>query len=121
MAGTIWQVAWSNYLRNVMTPSTDQFRAFGDPVRMEMILRLSAGEALTVGALSDGLPVTRQGARKHIQVLVDSRVVALRQEGRTVKATLNKDTVLSMRDWMSNLERRWDFRLDRLRQFAEKK
>lgn len=104
-----------------MIPTTDQFRALGDPVRMEMILRLSAEEALTVGDLSSGLPVTRQGARKHIQVLADTRVVSLKQEGRTVKASLNKDVILSMRDWISSLERQWDFRLDRLRQFAEKK
>lgn len=103
-----------------MIPTTDQFRAFGDPVRMEMILRLSAGEALTVGALSDGLPVTRQGARKHIQVLVDSRVVSLQQEGRTVKATLNKDTILSMREWMSSLEQAWSTRLNKLKSYVER-
>ncbi len=102
-----------------MILTADQFRALGDPVRMEIILRLSAGEAVSVGILSDGLPVTRQGARKHIQVLADSRVISLRRDGRVVKAALNKEAIVSMREWMNSLEKAWNTRLHRLKSYVE--
>lgn len=53
------------------------FRALGDPVRLEMVRRLTRDSRCTIGVISEGLGITRQGARKHLQVLADARVVVL--------------------------------------------
>lgn len=53
------------------------FRALGDPTRLEMVLRLSSGRSQTITSVSNGLEISRQGARKHLQILVDAKVIKL--------------------------------------------
>jgi DNA-binding transcriptional ArsR family regulator len=62
-------------------PVSETFKALGDPVRLEMISRLSAGSDYTVSRLLDGLGLSRQGARKHLQVLADVELVHLQPSG----------------------------------------
>ena len=49
------------------------FRALGDPTRLEMVRRLSSGDDFTITTLSRGLDITRQGARKHLQILAEAQ------------------------------------------------
>ncbi|RYG31212.1 ArsR family transcriptional regulator, partial [bacterium] len=56
---------------------SEVFRALGDPVRLSMVQRLTRRGPWTLGTVSEGLGVTRQGARKHLQVLADAKLVAL--------------------------------------------
>ena len=95
------------------------FRALGDPIRLEMVQRLTRGSRYTITALSEGLGITRQGARKHLQVLADARVVALQPEGRDVLVSLEPESLDQARLFIAELERRWDARLDALRSFVE--
>ena len=44
------------------------FQALGDRTRREMVQRLSRQQPCTIDAVSRGLGITRQGARKHLQV-----------------------------------------------------
>ena len=96
------------------------FRALGDPIRLEMVQRLTRGSRCTITAISDGLGITRQGARKHLQVLADARVVALQPEGRDVLVSLEPESLDQAKLFIAELERRWGSRLDALRRFVEK-
>lgn len=95
------------------------FRALGDPIRLEMVQRLTRGGRCTIKAISEGLGITRQGARKHLQVLADARVVALQPEGRDVLVSLDPESLDQAKLFIAELERRWDTRLDALKRFVE--
>ena len=95
------------------------YKALGDPVRLEIIKRLSSKSTCTVGELSANLGISRQGARKQLQVLVDADVVHLEQRGRQMDATLNTKSLYIARDFISQLERQWDSRLEALKRYVE--
>lgn len=97
----------------------DTFKALGDPVRLEMIERLSSGTSYTVGRVSRGMPVSRQGARKHLQVLADAGLVALESFGRETKVKIDVATLNAAKSFIEEMELRWDRRLHSLRAFVE--
>ncbi len=99
--------------------AAEVFKALGDPVRLEMVQRLADGSSQTIGQLSDGLGVTRQGARKQLQVLVSADVVRLTPSGRETQVTLHPATLELARQFISKLEAQWDQRLEALRIFVE--
>jgi DNA-binding transcriptional ArsR family regulator len=101
-------------------PVAETFKALGDPVRLEMIKRLSDGSHLTVGGLSGGLGLTRQGARKHLQVLADAELVSLQTKGRQTEVSLEVNSLAAAKSFITGLERQWDERLHALREFVEK-
>lgn len=95
------------------------FKALGDPVRLQIVQRLSNGAAVCMGELSKDLGISRQGARKQIQALVSAKVVQLRPAGREVKVQLDPATLQQGRDFITALEAQWGERLQALKQFAE--
>lgn len=96
------------------------FKALGDPVRLEMVQRLSDGANYTIGKLSNDLGITRQGARKQIQVLVAANVVHLVPQGRETRVMLDTNSLEIGRQFIAKLEKQWDQRLQALKDFAEK-
>ncbi len=95
------------------------FKALGDPIRLEMINRLSDGSSYTVGRLSEDLGITRQGARKHLQMLADVQLVSFRLRGRQTQVELERASLAASRQFISELEAQWDQRLDDLRATLE--
>ena len=95
------------------------FRAMGDPVRLEMVRRLSSSAPCTITAVSGDLGITRQGARKHLQVLVDAEMVTLEPKGRDVLVHLDRAALNAASAYIADLERQWDRRLEALRRFVE--
>ena len=102
-----------------MTAVARVFHALGDPVRLEMVQRLIRNDRSTIGTVSQGLGITRQGARKHLQILVDAKVVALRPDGREIEVRLAPGALDDARDFIAKLERQWDKRLLALKRFVE--
>jgi DNA-binding transcriptional ArsR family regulator len=98
----------------------DLFRALGDPTRLEIVRRLASGEPHTISSVSSKLNITRQGARKHLQILVDAHVVSLNPKGRDTEVRLLRDTLGKGQAFIEKLERQWDKRLEALRKFVEK-
>lgn len=95
------------------------FKALGDPVRLEIITRLSDGSPYTIGRLSENLGVSRQGARKQIQVLVSAEVIELHPAGRETSVTLNVESLQVARVFIDRLEKQWDQRLLALKELVE--
>jgi DNA-binding transcriptional ArsR family regulator len=95
------------------------FRALGDPIRLEMVQRLSDGAPCTIGAVSAGLGITRQGARKHLQVLADAKIVFLEAHGRDVLVQLDPSGLDRAKQYISDLQLRWDRRLEALQRYLE--
>jgi DNA-binding transcriptional ArsR family regulator len=84
-----------------------------------MVRRLTEGQRCTIGTVSSDLGITRQAARKHLQVLVDAKLAALEPKGRDVIVTLDPLVLEQARAHIAELERRWDRRLEALRRFVE--
>ncbi len=97
------------------------FQALGDPIRLEMVRRLASGERHTISTVSNKLNITRQGARKHLQVLVDAHVISLKPKGRDTEVLLLRDTFEQGKSFIAKLERQWDVRLNKLRKLVEDK
>ncbi len=97
----------------------DIYKALGDPIRLEMIRRLTTSRVCTVGELSGDLGISRQGARKQLQVLVDAQVVRLTQHGRSTDVTLEIETLQKARAFITRIEQQWDERLNALKRFVE--
>ncbi len=100
--------------------SVDQvFRALGDPIRLEMITRLSSGDNYTINTLSSGLRITRQGARKHLRALEECELVILQPQGRDTNVILNQKRLEESKAFIAKLEVQWDMRLSALRRVVE--
>jgi DNA-binding transcriptional ArsR family regulator len=95
------------------------YKALGDPIRLEIVRRLSTGSPNTLGELSRNLGISRQGARKQLQVLVNANVVHLRQRGRQTDVTLDTKTLQVARAFITKLENQWDDRLEALKKYVE--
>ena len=63
--------------------------------------------------------MSRQGARKQLQVLVSAKVVRLSQLGRETRVMLDTDALKIARLFISKLEAQWDQRLVALKTFVE--
>ncbi len=95
------------------------FKALGDPARLEIVRRLAQGSPETLGNISKGLGMSRQGARKQIQVLVQANVIRLETRGRETDVYLNTSSLGAAKQFIANIENQWDQRLAALKQFAE--
>jgi DNA-binding transcriptional ArsR family regulator len=57
-----------------------RFRVIGEPMRIRLLDRLRDGEA-TVQELTEALAASQQNVSKHLQVLLESGIVARRKDG----------------------------------------
>jgi DNA-binding transcriptional ArsR family regulator len=96
------------------------FKALGDPLRLTLVKRLSGGTHYTMGDLTRGLGVTRQAARKQLQVLASAKIVVLKQNGREVMVALNINSFKTGKEFITNLENKWDKNLMKLKYFIER-
>ena len=101
--------------------TAELFRALGDPTRLEIVQRLSTGQHHTISTVSSGLNISRQGARKHLQLLADVGMITLVPKGRDTTVVLKLAALDEGKAFITNLERRWDNRLEALRSFVDDK
>lgn len=101
-------------------PVAELFRALGEPTRLTMVERLSRGGPHTITSLSQGLKITRQGARKHLQILADSKIIMLESKGRETMIELDNRTLEIGKKFIAELELRWEKHLEALRDYVEK-
>ncbi len=102
-----------------MSELASVFRALGDPVRLEMVKRLSAGSPFTIASVSKGFGISRQAVRKHLQVLADANLVQMKPKGRDVQVQLSPENLEKAKAFIAQLERDWDVRLQALKRFVE--
>jgi DNA-binding transcriptional ArsR family regulator len=93
--------------------TTDAFNAVAEPRRRE-ILDLLAGGELPVNDIVDALGLGQPQVSKHLRVLREVDVVAVREDGRRRLYRLNGGALKPIHDWVSNYERLWSDRFDQL-------
>jgi DNA-binding transcriptional ArsR family regulator len=99
------------------TLAADAFTALGDPTRRQIFERLAKGP-LAVGALAEGLPVSRPAVSQHLKVLKDARLVVAEEDGTRRLYRVDTAGVEAMRKY---LDRFWDRALAAFKAAAERR
>jgi DNA-binding transcriptional ArsR family regulator len=95
--------------------------AVADPTRRGLLERLRLEGPLSLGALSNPLPMTRQAVTKHLKTLERSGLVSARQVGRERIHRLEAAPLEAIGSWLEPYEAFWDDRLQRLERHLEEK
>lgn len=95
------------------------FRALGDPTRRHMVEWMATGETLTATEAAARLPMTRQGASRHLAVLAESGLITGSKTGREVRYTLRADALHRAETWLAERSRSWDRALQRLEAYLD--
>jgi DNA-binding transcriptional ArsR family regulator len=95
------------------------FAALGDPTRLALIGKLSAGPRLSIARLTEGSALTRQAVTKHLRVLESAGVVRSARAGRESLYSLEQAPITEMRSYLDRISRQWDDALARLKAFVE--
>ena len=95
------------------------FAALGDPIRLQLLDRLSSGEPISISALAQGSQVTRQAVTKHLRVLEDVSLVRSTRQGRCTLFTFTPEPIIGLREFLDLVARHWDERLGRLKSLVE--
>lgn len=95
------------------------FAALGDRTRLELVQKLSTGEARSISQLTASTSITRQAVTKHLVVLAEVGLVRGTKIGRENLYVLEGGRVGELSDYLEDVGRQWDDALGRLRTFVE--
>jgi len=98
-----------------MAYTLNAFAALADPTRRAVFERLAGGPQ-TVGALAQGLPVSRPAVSQHLKVLKSAGLVADRAEGTRRVYAIDPAGLGAIRAWLDQF---WDQALDAFRAEVE--
>ena len=93
--------------------TTDAFNAVAEPRRRQILDVLARGER-PVNDLVTTLRVPQPQVSKHLRVLREVGLVAVRDEGRQRMYRLNGRPLKSIHDWVKRYKGSWDDRFDAL-------
>jgi DNA-binding transcriptional ArsR family regulator len=90
-----------------MTDPTDKvFKALADAGRRQLLDRLFAEEGQTLGALADGMGMSRQAVSQHLALLEDANLIATVKRGREKLHYLNPVPIHEIHArWIAKFER----------------
>jgi DNA-binding transcriptional ArsR family regulator len=89
------------------------FAALADPIRRDMVARLSTGDA-TVGELAEPYPVSLQAVSKHLRVLEDAGLVSRSRDAQRRPVHLRAEVFDLMEKWIERYRREAEKRFRRL-------
>ena len=95
------------------------FEALADPTRRSLLDRLRKGGSLSLTALAEGQPMTRQAVSKHLDALHRAGLVSVKRSGRERLHRLRAEPLREVDDWLAPYAAAWDERLARLKTHIE--
>ena len=95
------------------------FAALGDPTRLGLVARLSAGGPLSIARLTEATHVTRQAVTKHLHVLEEAGLVRRLRQGRASVWEMETRKLEAARRYLEQISQRWDAALQRLKAAVE--
>ena len=91
----------------------DVFQAIADPTR-RAILALMALQPLTPNAVAEQFNSSRQAVSKHLQVLVECRLLRQMQSGREIYYYLDPEELKEVDQWLEGFRNLWESRFNQL-------
>jgi DNA-binding transcriptional ArsR family regulator len=98
--------------------TTDAFNAVAEPRRRQLLDALAGGER-SVNDLVAALGIAQPQVSKHLKVLREVGLVAVREKGRHRMYRLEPQPLRSIHTWLEPYERMWTARFDRLDEVLE--
>lgn len=95
------------------------FDALGDGNRLRIIVRLCDAGPSSTSQITQAVPVTRQAATKHLQLLEAVGLVSSSRRGRERVWTVHTEPLAQASDYLTQLSRQWDAAIERLRALVE--
>jgi DNA-binding transcriptional ArsR family regulator len=92
------------------------FDALGDPTRRAVLKRLRGG-ARSVGAIAEGMEVSRPAVSQHLKVLKAARLVTVHAVGTRRVYAVDTRGVVSLRKWLDQF---WDQTMMAFKEAAER-
>jgi DNA-binding transcriptional ArsR family regulator len=83
-----------------------------DPHRIQIVEALLEGER-QVAEVVDALDIHQSGVSRHLRILLDAGIVAVRPEGQRRLYSLRPEPFRELADWTDRYRRLWESRLDR--------
>jgi DNA-binding transcriptional ArsR family regulator len=82
------------------------FRALADASRRQLLDRLHRKNGQTLGELCQGLEMTRQAVTKHLAILEEANLVAVKRQGREKLHFINPVPINEIAErWIGKFER----------------
>jgi DNA-binding transcriptional ArsR family regulator len=100
-----------------MFPMT-AYAALAEPSRRRILDLLRSGER-SVGELVASLDLSQPGVSKHLKVLREAGLVAVRRDGKRRWYGLRAAPLSEVADWLEPYRRHWEERLDALERHLE--
>jgi DNA-binding transcriptional ArsR family regulator len=97
------------------------FATIADPTRRRILEVLRTSGPLSVKALADPLPISRQAVTKHLDILSSSGLIQIERVGRERLHRLDPHSLREVADWLEPYEAFWDERLARLKCHLDQK
>jgi DNA-binding transcriptional ArsR family regulator len=98
--------------------ATTTFEVLAEPNRRR-ILDLLRGEERPVGELVAALGISQPGVSKHLKVLRDAGLVAVRSDAQRRLYRVRTEPLRALDDWLAPYRALWDDRLDDLERHLE--
>lgn len=99
----------------------DVFTALAEPTR-RTVLDLLAERERSAGELAGAFPgLTQPAVSRHLRILRESRLVAVRADGTRRVYSLRPDALAELDRWLASYRRFWGGRLDDLEQHLDAK
>jgi DNA-binding transcriptional ArsR family regulator len=92
---------------------TRVFSALADPVRRDIVVRLSKGEA-TVNELAAPYEMSLQAVSKHLKVLENAGVITRGRDAQRRPCRLNPDSLDGLAQWIERYRQRKEEQFERL-------
>jgi DNA-binding transcriptional ArsR family regulator len=99
--------------------TSDTFNAIAEPRRRDILTFLAAQEQ-SVGDIGARLEIPQPSVSKHLRILLDVGLVAVRREGRQAFYRTNADALRPVHEWSAFFERYWRRQLTRIKERAER-
>ena|SRR5579862_467771 len=99
--------------------TSDAFNAVAEP-RRRAILELLLQRERPVGAIGHALGLPQPSVSKHLRVLYEVGLVAMRRDGRQIFYRTNPEPIQSVHDWTRQFERYWQKQLIRVKDRADR-
>jgi DNA-binding transcriptional ArsR family regulator len=102
----------------VTTQTTLQ--ALSEPSRQAILDLLRQGER-SVGELVDRLPLTQPAVSKHLRVLKEAGIVAVRVDGQRRLYHIQSEPLAELDQWLAPYRELWATHLDRLEEHLDRR
>lgn len=102
-----------------MTDPQPAFRALADPTRRGILAMLARTE-MTIGEVTEALPMTRAAVKKHLTILEQGRLIEVEARGRERVNRLRPGALQPVANWIARIDAAWDGRLADLKSAIER-